>query len=71
MPGLVPGIHVFAPLRRGKTWMAGTSPAMTQVVGSGMLAYERNTAPVFFATSPTIFCATASISTSVSVLSVG
>jgi hypothetical protein len=28
MPGLVPGIHVFA---RGKmkTWMAGTSPAMT------------------------------------------
>jgi hypothetical protein len=32
MPGLVPGIHVF---RRGgsKTWMAGTSPAMTVVVG--------------------------------------
>ena len=28
MPGLVPGIHVFdiAPI---KTWMAGTSPAMT------------------------------------------
>jgi len=30
MPGLVPGIHVF---ERGglenKTWMAGTSPAMT------------------------------------------
>jgi hypothetical protein len=23
MPGLVPGIHVF------KSWMAGTSPAMT------------------------------------------
>jgi hypothetical protein len=28
MPGLVPGIHVF--LLRGKTWMAGTSPAMTE-----------------------------------------
>jgi glutaconate CoA-transferase subunit B len=27
MPGLVPGIHVF--LWSGKTWMAGTSPAMT------------------------------------------
>jgi hypothetical protein len=31
MPGLVPGIHVL-PIahRRRKTWMAGTSPAMTQ-----------------------------------------
>jgi hypothetical protein len=27
MPGLVPGIHVFA--AAAKTWMAGTSPAMT------------------------------------------
>jgi uncharacterized protein len=27
MPGLVPGIHVF--LAASKTWMAGTSPAMT------------------------------------------
>src|SRR4051812_1442653 len=27
MPGPVPGIHVF---HRGKTWMAGTSPAMTK-----------------------------------------
>jgi hypothetical protein len=27
MPGLVPGIHVF--LYEAKTWMAGTSPAMT------------------------------------------
>jgi hypothetical protein len=26
VPGLVPGIHVFA---AAKTWMAGTSPAMT------------------------------------------
>jgi hypothetical protein len=29
MPGLVPGIHVFAPHPQGETWMAGTSPAMT------------------------------------------
>jgi hypothetical protein len=27
MPGLVPGIHVLGAAR--KTWMAGTSPAMT------------------------------------------
>jgi hypothetical protein len=27
MPGLVPGIHVFLGV---KTWMAGTSPAMTR-----------------------------------------
>jgi hypothetical protein len=35
MPGLVPGIHVLKtlPLKdvaAGKTWMAGTSPAMTE-----------------------------------------
>jgi len=29
MPGLVPGIHVFAAVDKEKTWMAGTSPAMT------------------------------------------
>jgi hypothetical protein len=29
MPGLVPGIHVFTIYRHKKTWMAGTSPAMT------------------------------------------
>src|SRR5260370_39698161 len=28
MPGLVPGIHVFSSFRE-KTWMAGSSPAMT------------------------------------------
>jgi hydroxyethylthiazole kinase-like sugar kinase family protein len=28
MPGPVPGIHVF--LGAAKTWMAGTSPAMTK-----------------------------------------
>jgi hypothetical protein len=34
MPGLVPGIHVFSASRsalgQSQTWMAGTSPAMTQ-----------------------------------------
>src|SRR5579872_6946099 len=29
MPGLVPGIHVFSCLRGTKSWMAGSSPAMT------------------------------------------
>ena len=29
MPGLVPGIHAFFPCE-AKTWMAGTSPAMTK-----------------------------------------
>jgi len=29
MPGLVPGIHVFV---AAKTWMAGTSPAMTSAI---------------------------------------
>jgi hypothetical protein len=30
MPGLVPGIHVFTDVQRRKTWMAGTSPALTK-----------------------------------------
>jgi hypothetical protein len=29
MPGLVPGIHVFSLVEHSKTWMAGTSPAIT------------------------------------------
>jgi hypothetical protein len=29
MPGFMPGIHVFPVLISSKTWMAGTSPAMT------------------------------------------
>src|SRR5436305_4085249 len=29
-PGFVPGIHVFRPAELRKTWMAGTSPAMTR-----------------------------------------
>jgi hypothetical protein len=35
MPALVAGIHVFAACIELKTWMAGTSPAMT-VLGSGI-----------------------------------
>jgi hypothetical protein len=32
MPGLVPGIHVFlAEPLQSKAWMAGTSPAMTEL----------------------------------------
>jgi len=30
MPGLVPGIHVLMAVRM--TWMAGTSPAMTNIL---------------------------------------
>jgi hypothetical protein len=33
MPGLVPGIHVFETQQPAKTWMAGTSPAMTALFG--------------------------------------
>ena len=29
MRGLAPGIHIFLPEKSAKTWMAGTSPAMT------------------------------------------
>jgi hypothetical protein len=29
MPALVAGIHVFTAHGKAKTWMAGTSPAMT------------------------------------------
>ena len=32
MPGLEPGIHVILPHTPSKTWMAGTSPAMTRTV---------------------------------------
>jgi hypothetical protein len=37
MPGLVPGIHAF--LAESKTWMAGTSPAMTSRVSVTQLNY--------------------------------
>jgi hypothetical protein len=31
MPGFMPGIHVLKALQVQKTWMAGTSPAMTVI----------------------------------------
>jgi hypothetical protein len=34
MPGLVPGIHVFRSVEK-KTWMAGSSPAMTKKILRG------------------------------------
>src|SRR5262245_19242820 len=34
MPGFMPGIHVLRAPQRGKTWMAGTSPAMTMRGGN-------------------------------------
>jgi hypothetical protein len=37
MPGLVPGIHVLRPKLGSKTWMAGTSPAMTHYLRSETL----------------------------------
>jgi len=33
MPGLVPGIHDLVRIAAGKTWVAGTSPAMTDKAG--------------------------------------
>ncbi|MGN6310477.1 MAG: hypothetical protein ACTHNN_13085 [Xanthobacteraceae bacterium] len=31
MPGFMPGIHVLKNIAGSKTWMAGTSPAMTAI----------------------------------------
>src|SRR6266540_4042528 len=39
MPGLVPGIHVLNLTKSKKTWMAGTSPAMTAMQMSPELAF--------------------------------
>jgi hypothetical protein len=36
MPALVAGIHVF-PIVKNKTWMAGTSPARTEMASSNIL----------------------------------
>ena len=36
MPGLVPGIHALIALEQEKTWMPGTSPAMTGQHHSGL-----------------------------------
>jgi hypothetical protein len=37
MPGLVPGIHDLSQEPKQKTWMAGTSPAMTM---SGIIVHD-------------------------------
>src|SRR5260221_2054 len=39
MPGLVPGIHVLV-LQQSKTWMAGTSPAMTNFTLSVLIRHR-------------------------------
>src|SRR5262249_3502307 len=38
MPGLVPGIHVLAEVLQMKTWMSGTSPAMTMIGRSRLVS---------------------------------
>src|SRR5258708_11606253 len=43
MPGLDPGIHVFLSIESLKTWMAGTSPAMT---GSELFLRRRRPRPL-------------------------
>ncbi len=45
MRGLVPGIHAFTSLRISKTWMAGTSPAMTMKRSFFACASRRDQAP--------------------------
>src|SRR5262245_46862603 len=59
MPALVAGIHVFRARQRSKTWMAGTSPAMTlrasplpvgeagsrSAPGEGLWIYDRSEVP--------------------------
>src|ERR1700704_4855726 len=40
MPGFMPGIHVLAAGQQGKTWMAGTSPAMTSIQSIPPLAAD-------------------------------
>jgi hypothetical protein len=41
MPGFMPGIHVFLAYDIGKTWMTGTSPAMTNVAIFATCRYEK------------------------------
>ena len=57
MPGLVPGIHVF--LFAVKTWMAGTSPAMTikhKPLHHGVMETgEKSTNQLLGCTNPLIF----------------
>jgi len=41
MPGLVPGIHVLTTYQQEKTWMAGTSSAMTKTKARHGTTLER------------------------------
>ena len=53
MPGLDPGIHVLG-LAKCKTWMAGTSPAMTRWGTSpAMTAESAHSSPLMIRTSRT------------------
>jgi ribosome-binding factor A len=45
MPGLVPGIHVLKESAAKKTWMAGTSPAMTTLRDKMPRHHQKNSAP--------------------------
>jgi hypothetical protein len=45
MPALVAGIHAFAAVPRFKTWMAGTSPAMTRHSRGGFRPRDRPWVP--------------------------
>src|SRR5919197_3352064 len=49
MPGLVPGIQVLVLLDAAKTWMAGTSPAMTAWDGVGQSGAMLACGPAAFA----------------------
>jgi hypothetical protein len=52
MPGLVPGIHVFKIRVISKTWMAGTSPAMTTRAGTTRVAFLAAIALVLLLLTP-------------------
>jgi hypothetical protein len=59
MPGLVPGIHVLLFSDAAKTWMAGTSPAMTAATfwcdGQITVSEKQNSFSVCQALSEKIF----------------
>ena len=69
-PGPAPGVDFARPDSADPSRFFGRCRC-PQAEVSGGRGHPRNTAPVFFATSATIFCDTASISASVNVFSVG
>src|SRR5688572_4241581 len=46
MPGLVPGTHVLNATVASKTWMAGTSPAMTECMDFAAIGLGHDAAPL-------------------------